>query len=173
MKTLKTVAAIALAFAAMTATADYMVYWEVDGATNLYPADADQNALAFKYATIKANPGSGDALHVYNSNGDTGYWRLYAKSDNTRSTGAAYSGLFDDSTTSFLVELWTDDRTRVGWQTYSWDTVKASILDADTPQMTGTATAFKATAFVPEPTSGLLVLLGMAALTLRRKGGVA
>ena len=172
MKIIKAVAAIASMFAAITATADYLVYWEVAGATNLYPADQSNADIAFNYATIKANTESEGTklLNTYSTGGKTEYWKLYAKGNDSTSTGAAYSGSFGTDVTSFLVELWQDETTRLGWQTFSLSDVQSSIFSVDEfGGSSGTQKAFTATQFVPEPTSGLLVLLGVAALSLRRK----
>lgn len=166
---MNTVAAIALALVTFSASAGYLVYWDVEGAENLYPADSSNTALEFSYATIKTDTSS-DYLKMYDTNGETEYWKLYALNENARSTGAAYSGEFDPADTkSFLVELWSYDDTRLGWQTFSLSQASSAIFDADGFSQRGSVTAVTLTQFVPEPTSGLLLLLGMAGLALRRK----
>jgi len=165
MNILKKVSAAAMMLAAATATAD-LLYWQVSDAVGNELSGKQNTPIEFAYATVKAD---GTLLNVYNEKaGDTGSSRAYAMADDNTSTDAAYAGTFDDSVTSFLVELWDNGGTRVGWQTYSASAVANSIWKSDTPAASG-GTPLTVTGVVPEPTSGLLLLLGMAGLALRRK----
>lgn len=172
MKTIKILAIAAAAFAATAAMADYLIYWNVQDAFNLYSTDPSDSSISFNYATISADSGAANTpLHIYNEGGDTSYWKLYANENGiagTSTSGAAYSGQFTDAATSFLIELWGDNDARLGWKTVSWSDVSASIFDVDNFGTSG-AVAYTATQFVPEPTSALLLLIGFSALSLRRR----
>ena len=171
MNILKTVFSMALVLAAASASAD-LLYWQVGGAVgNALSGDKYNHPIDFAYATVKAD---GSLLYNYTSEGATAYWKLYAT--DYKLTGAknttgepAYFGSFNsDSVSSFLVELWDGSDNRVGWQSYSASAVANSIWKSDTPAASG-GTPLTVTGVVPEPTSGLLLLLGMAGLALRRK----
>ena len=180
----KLLMAMALAGAAMVASAeDSFLYWMVDvGSTENYK---------FNYATIKAANESGSTsgyLSLYGSDSAEPLGtKLYAanygvdkKYDPGSTTGyGAFAGVGGYGMGSrFLVELWTDgatasdpaNRVAFGWLTY--DAVKDSIFAAG--NMSG-ASPFTvgSTMLVPEPTGGLLTLLGLAVLALRRKQKVA
>ena len=180
----KLLMAMALAGAAMVASAeDSFLYWMVDvGSTEYYK---------FNYATIKAANESGitsDYLSLYGSDrAEPRGTKLYAANygvDGKYETGTttgygAFAGVGGYGIGSrFLVELWTDGDTasdpanRVAFGWLSYDDVKNSIFAAG--NMSG-ASPFTvgSTMLVPEPTGGLLTLLGLAVLALRRKQKVA
>lgn len=176
----KLMALTVLACAAFTASAeDSFLYWMVD-----VGGKEDYN---FNYATIKAKDASGntsDCLSLYGSDSaDPLGTKLYAANygdngnfDPGSTTGyGAFAGVGGYGMGSrFLVELWTDgftasdsaNRVAFGWLSY--DDVKNSIFAAG--NLSG-ASAFTvgSAMLVPEPTSGLLMLLGFAGLALRRK----
>ena len=165
MNILKTVSSAAMMLAVASASAD-LLYWQVSDAKGNELSGKQGSSIAFAYATVKAD---GTLLNVYNEKaGDTGSSRAYAMADDNTSTDAAYAGTFDDSVTSFLVELWDNGGTRVGWQSYSASTLANNIWKDGEPAASG-GTPLTVTGVVPEPTSGLLLLLGMAGLALRRK----
>lgn len=180
----KLLMAMALAGAAMVASAeDNYLYWMVNvGASTKY---------AFNYATIKAQDASGhesDYLWLYGQeSADPIGQRFYASNygvDGSYAPGTttgygAFAGVGGYGMGSrFLVELWTDGSTAsdpanpvaFGWLSY--DDVKNSIFAAG--NLSG-ASAFTvgSAMLVPEPTGGLLTLLGLAVLALRRKQKVA
>ena len=170
MNILKTVSSVALALAASTASAD-LIYWQIQAATGNQHAGANANKLIpFAYATISAGDSqSYTQLHMYDDDGaQTGSSLLVPLATDPTSTEAIYSGTFDDSVTSFLVELWDNGGTRVGWQSYSASALADNIWKDGEPSASG-GTPLTVTGVVPEPTSGLLLLLGMAGLALRRK----
>lgn len=163
-------ATVALACVGLSASAD-LLYWTVTDAVGDANSGKEGDPISFSYATVKAGGADSDPLHIYDQSGDTGYWRLYAAdtSDNYTSTGAAYAGQFDSDTTSnMLFELWDDSDNRVGWQTYSLSSILDNIWRGSVPSATG-ATPMVVHDVVPEPTSGLLLLLGVAGLALRRR----
>ena len=162
---IKPLAALAVACAACTASAD-LFYWMVDEA-KFNPSGKDAE---FSYATVSTDNGA-TYLNVYNQSGDTGYWKLYTTEAASRSTSPAYSGSFDSSLISSLyVQLWDSSGTEVGWQRFEIADVMGSVwtgATAETPS--GGATVWRVTSVVPEPTSALLVLFGLVGLALRRK----
>ena len=170
MNILKTVSSVALALAASTVSAD-LIYWQIQTATGNQHAGANANQpISFAYATISAGDSqSYTKLYMYDDDGAQTDSSLHVslETDST-STEAIYSGTFDDSVTSFLVELWDNGNNRVGWQSYSASALANNIWKSDTPAASG-GTPLTVTGVVPEPTSGLLLLLGMAGLALRRK----
>lgn len=173
MKTIKLIAVLAIALAASAASAavDSYLYWMVDS------ANYGGSAVAFDYATISVDGGS-TYLNLYGAGATTSDLTEFASAGYLTSTpatstyGAPTQGLFAgfDSSSgvkTFLVELWLDTQAqRVGWQSYSYDYL-ASFISGDTKG--GSSTPFGVTDVVPEPTSGLLSLFGLAALALRRR----
>ena len=86
----------------------------------------------------------------------------------------AYTAI-DDSYTSFYVELYkSNEKVGISYSTFRWNATSESDIAAaggiyDGP-ITGGASPYEFTAFaIPEPTSGLLVMLGMMMLGLKRK----
>ena len=77
-----------------------------------------------------------------------------------------YWGLDDTtlgSSTTFLFELYNNNEL-IGW--YTTQVGAQSIVSGTNPSG---ASAYTLTGVVPEPTSGLLSLFGLAALALRRR----
>ena len=166
---IKPLAALAVACAACTAFAD-LFYWQISEAVYGASSGREGESVEFSYASVSANDGA-THLNVYDQSGDTGFWKLYTTEAASRSTSPAYSGSFDSSVISSLyVQLWDSSGTEVGWQRYTVSDVSGSIWKGDTEAApSGGATVWTVTSVVPEPTSGLLLLLGLAGLGLRRK----
>lgn len=183
MKT-KLVMVLALVCAAMLVSAeDAFLYWMVDV--------GDKTDYNFNYATIKAKGSDGttsDYLSLYGpDSSDSVGKKLYAsnygvdeKYDPGSTTGSgAFAGVGGYGVGSkFLIELWTDgasadaaaNRVAYGWFDYA--DIMNSIFSAG--NLSG-ASLFTvgSTQLIPEPTGGLLTLLGFAVLALRRKQKVA
>ncbi len=171
-----------LAFALLAAatvkadsTTDYMLYWQVGesyvNSNNL----KDKFNAAQLYATID---GQTEAVKVSNSFVGSGTYSTYLDSISTRA--ADLSGVTQGTIAGFYVEFmnYTSDTafTTIGYSnTVSYDTLlaqgaivnTASAMDAST----WSGATFEPTGFtqIPEPTSGLLMLLGLAGLALKRK----
>jgi small-conductance mechanosensitive channel len=171
---------IAACTAVLTAKAvDSYLYWMVDV--------SDNANYAFNYATIKGIDSKGtvsDYLSFYGSGssdalGTKVYSTTYTEADSwalgTTTGEGAFTGVDGYGAGSkFLVELWADGATQndaasriaYGYLAY------ADVMDSIYKTMgTSGASAFVvgASQLVPEPTSGLLAILGFAALALRRK----
>ena len=152
-----------------TAKADYL-YWMV----TQDPASGHQ----FDYATIRptesssylclADPDSGTTLGQSMVLGEN------APSSLSYSTGAVYTDLagYDGAGSTYIVELW------LGWggsaaviaiKNLDWEAISRNTYASMAP--IGSGDPFLADGFtaVPEPTGGMLILLGVAALALRRR----
>lgn len=167
MKSFKSILAFC-ALAAIPAIGDVeALYWQVDSSSN-------PENIAFTYAALVGIDGDNrtyiadeSGVQFHNSTGDG-------------TTTDVIASIMDPSysTWSFYIELWNYDNgnwTLVGnaggppGETYTKlkdDGVIRSSMSMDTKLFTPTAA-------VPEPTSGLLVLLGGALLALRRRRSAA
>ncbi len=163
------------AAASMAAQAG-VLYWMVDQSRSDDPID-------FTYAKIVAIPGSGGE-NVYLTVGSEGGAALVANevaADETeqtlvgRSTGVAYTDLSGLSGTdySFFIELYsmaTGQEVMVGKSDIAaYNQLTASIYENGMSTLPSLDRAWAPAINVPEPTSGVLMLFGLAALGLRRK----
>ncbi len=164
MKTVKIFSVLAIALAATAARAeDSYLYWMVSD------ANYNNSTIEFAYARIKAE-GSDSYLNLYapgatassiSALASTAYPGMSASTD-----GGAFAKFDYSSATTFLVELWNSDGSVVGWQSYSYDAWKNFVY---TSTGAGSVSPLTVSQVVPEPTSGLLMLFGLAGLALRRK----
>ena len=146
--------------------ADYQyLYWMVDETH-----DTDQ--YQFTYATVKADDSS--YLYLYDQDGKTGSFKFYASdvvagADTGLFTSAGYAGLGEGSYvgSTFLFELWNQDNEKVGWKSVSYSALAGNVF-ANTQSGSG-STPFVVSNVIPEPTSGMLLLIGIAGLALRRR----
>ena len=183
MKTRKMFLAAVVAMATGLAMADYM-YWMVSEANFAGLSGVDAN---FAYATVRAGTGADVAENI---SAGSGYYKMYTVDENGQSSatdqyqfysaesnpnstdgGAAFFGSFDSTVDSFLFELWTENGSLVGYASRNREDIlrfisSDSILGGSHP---ASYSPFVLTSVVPEPTSGLLLLLGMAGLALRRR----
>ena len=145
----------AMAVGALTGSADAL-YWQV--------GDSGYTGSDAAYASLYAKTGSGEATLI-----DGAY-------DLSEGTGPFASDLGDatGSTYSFFVELYnsTLDTVFVG-NAANYDTLVSSGYVATsgipTPTYATTGWAAVQTGSVPEPTSGVLLLVGAGMLALRRR----
>ena len=160
----KALASLVVAGAIGAASAD-LLYWTVSDAKYDENSGKEGESVAYTYATVSADGGVSH-LNAYDLAGETEYWKLYAVGANP-----TYFGSFDSSTTpSLLVELWDSGDNRIGWKSYSVASIADSIWPADSTQGAG-GKVLEVSRVVPEPTSGLLLLVGGALLALRRRRG--
>lgn len=160
---LKSCLTVALALCAQGTMADYLYFLVGDDSGNSPTYNDDP--VVYSYATVKMT-GAGDS---------SGYLELYAGGATessgiammSGSTAPAYAKLPDNyknAYSTFLVELWNGDANRVAWQSYGYDDVLGNIVGSNAQ-----GKVLYVSEVVPEPTSGMLMLLGMAVLAMRRK----
>ena len=165
---------LALLVAAVSTRAD-LLYWQLE------QDPSDSSAVKFNYAVIKDSD-SGQILTLKSEGGDA--QAAFASADGQSDGYSTYvvgkGGYWAElpsaygSESGFLIELYNSDGGTVGYT----DPVFAPVLAAanaigksgepspSTPFSGWTVHA------VPEPTSGLLMLLGIAALALRRRKSI-
>ena len=165
--------ALAVALASASASAGFL-YCMIEDASDIYN---DGAAIPFKYATISID-GGGSYLGFYNTSGDLTGNRMASEASTTKSGYYSSVGAGEDMPyyakiesaesdyTAFLFQLWSDKGDVVGWRTYEKGTLADYIFD--NTSMTGDS-AFVVSQVIPEPTSGLLMLFGLAGLALRRR----
>lgn len=150
-------------FAAMSAKGDSYIYWMADisdtskgGNATIESFDYAKLIGVYQGATVDLSDGGYDAV--------TG--------GRATPTHITSEGIYGDPTQwSFYVELYADG----GWnkgtsETLTWDQIAANAKYMP-PAAAGTGTqAFTTFTYnVPEPTSGLLLLMGLCGLALKRK----
>ena len=180
MKKLITICAVALSLGAFAA--DSYLYWMLDESTELSWTGTDKttsikaptyNKVALAVVTDATGKKVDNYLSLYTVNGNP----VTAPVSITATDGASLFAKLGDyaaSGYSYYIEL-LNDSTVVGRSadTLSYSAAAAYIQSAigGTSQMTAqqwSTTAFT-TAAIPEPTSGMLLLLGLAVLALKRK----
>lgn len=135
-------------------------YWQIDS-----------SVVDFSYAQLRLN---GDSR--YFTIGDTPYTMVGAETSglselgNTTSAVAANLGAFAASDYSFLVEVFGVDDGLLAWSdTFSYDEIAGSFVYSDMgTALSGTAYGVSITN-VPEPNSAIMLIAGLAILSLRRK----
>ena len=174
MKTLmKFSAVVAVAMVCGSAAADYLYSMVKDAYYYFNGESAD-----FDYLKVK---GDGNELDFYgvdeNDSPSLLGPTIYSDSSDRNSSHGAQddAGFFVYDPTgnyqTFLFEMFnTGSEERVAWQEFSRDTLLAqrNIYDSTSSDLSG-YNPLVVSSVVPEPTSGLLSLFGLAALALRRR----
>ena len=162
-KILKTLALGAAVMFSASALADSYLYWMCEDTGDF---------TDWTYAQVKIysgdNAAGGTFLTAFDTSGtsfapsftDGSFYEQYAK----------LAGTYGDSY-SFVLELWNTEGGVARSSAITWNAATAAIVS----DMSSSPTAASFTGFtaIPEPTSGLLLLLGMSALALRRKQKIA
>ena len=119
-------------------------------------------------------PVDGDTYTKVSTDGGSSYLTLYSAQGgstrediltygNTGRAGFSSEVLFP----SFLFEVYDGDDQKIGWTTLAYADA-ANYIYSDPSNNSGVS-VYKVTQLIPEPTSGLLFLLGAAGLALRRR----
>lgn len=165
----KLLLAVTAAIAAQVATAeDSFLYWMVSPDVKLAGENDD-----FSYARVNV----GGTLTETTGDVAGGTWLTLYSNGLAQGTamnravatgGATQWGVIPsdyESSTPFIFELFNSNYGAVGWNAVTAGELAKYIGTASNPA-TG---AYSLTSVVPEPTSGLLMLLGVAGLALKRK----
>lgn len=153
----------------LAARADFL-YWMVDN-----PTDTSDQAVGFDYATIRSTASDDSYLTMAGSAtpGQTEFYNLNG-TGTSGTTGQAYADLSGtDPSDGYVIELWTGngtDPTKVAMLQLNGEAIRQNIYsDMQPGGFNGDPlTASSGFTPVPEPTSGLLLLIGFAGLALKR-----
>ena len=163
------IAATVAIVAQVAAAEDSYLYWMVD--QNV--AYSTGGNVEFAYARVNF----GGTLNEASGAVDGGTWlTMYSGGTSTGATamnstvatgGATQWGVVQGytSTDSFIFELYNESYGVVGWNSVTASDLAKFLGTASTPA----SGSYMLTQVVPEPTSGLLMLFGLAGLALRRK----
>ena len=168
MKTLKFMflfAAVAAA-GAVQADVDSYFYWMLDTpVTYSSGAGSDLAGKNVEYTYAKVRTDGGDSyLTLYSTSGSLDTDKLLAEQGGV----AGFSS--DDSFSTFLIELYSwngGSSEKVGWTTLAYNQAGNYIRNDVTAP--GGSNYYHVSQVVPEPTSGVLLLLGRGGLALRRR----
>ncbi len=157
-----------------------VLYWQVSPT----PADltgSEGDTITYSYATIYlVNKTTGEATLLQSAVGnDTEKsWNVSQSTfaDNQATpeladiVGAYFEGDYDYATQTFMIDLWNSSNEVVG-RAYSTGDMQQYIkntaeFNSSFEMMNSSWTV---TSAVPEPTSGMMLLMGMALLALRRR----
>lgn len=168
MKSLKFFAVFSM-LAVLPAAADVeALYWQVTSEMS--------SPIEFTAAAFAAVDNNGNVTYLQDSLGSA--WQA-ANSDKA-TTEAVASVLGEDYSTgwSFYIELMNQDsggnwynagRIDNGGSNYSWSDVSSHVFSSSSMSMSLATPLKTGSANVPEPTSGVLLLIGGALLALRRR----
>lgn len=175
MKKLVFAMAFSAALFAKADTGDYLVYWNVSSDyVSSYlngSGDSEFNGASL-FATLSDNS-KVELTTYFEGDGTTQLGAIATQATDLSAAGATiasfYIEYFNYNSTS---STWTSLGTSETWSySEALNTAKAITDFRDTKNMVTATGALSASSFspVPEPTSGLLMLLGLAGLALRRK----
>ena len=167
MKAKEILAVLSIAAAGLASADVQALYWQVTPETNV-------NNVDFTAAALGYDDGAGHTGYLHNGSSTGNEW--IAGNNGTTELSAAILGdtSVDYSGWSFFIELQNYDAEK-GWytsgrsDTYAYNQISASSFSTSSSLSTVSPTAWAPSVPVPEPTSGLLMLVGGALLALRRR----
>ena len=143
-------------------TTDMYLYWMIDETAG----GLDANDYTVKLAASSDNGQTAAGyLYLYGNPGESA--AEYRVSDVKGLE--AYAGIGELAGYSFFVELWNDSSAVLKSEVKSYSDLSGYISSMKGMSTPANAYGFSSFTAVPEPTSGLLLLLGVAGLALRRK----
>ena len=158
--------AAAVALSASLKAEDSYLYWMLDSDDlNGFTYDST-GANGWSYAQVKAFTGAGitgDNFLTVGGGTDTKFYSTTG--DGTILDQLALLGNNADSM-SYVLELWNEEGGVARSAVVSYSDISAFIVNTPTGNE---FSGFKNFTAIPEPTSGMLLLLGIGALALRRK----
>lgn len=156
------------AAAALSAFADVeALYWQVTPESNV-------NDVEFTAAALGATDGS-ITTYFKDSTGNAWQGALAGGKSTEMATALLGDGTTDYTGWSFFIELQNYDDANNQWYTsgrsdnIAYNDIKSRIFSTANPIAPGMISVVSPDVHVPEPTSGLLMLLGGALLALRRR----
>ena len=164
------IAATVAIVAQVAAAEDSYLYWMVDPTV----AYSTGEKVDFAYARVNfggtlnestGNVSDGTWLTMYSGGTSTG---ALAMNSAVATGGATLWGVVPEGyadSASFIFELYNESYGVVGWNSVTASDLASYLGTASTPA----SSAYTLAQVVPEPTSGLLMLFGLAGLALRRK----
>lgn len=162
MKAIKTLLSIC-ALVAVPAFGDVeALYWQVDSASN-------PENIPFTYAAMVGTDGTSNT-YLEDSAGSV-FQRSIGSGTTTEQISSLLDPNVDYTSWSFFIELWNYDNGNwtLAGTTTSETYTKLKTDGAIRSSMSMSTALFTPTASVPEPTSGLLLVIGGALLALRRR----
>lgn len=155
-----------LAFTAVCTTKADLLFWQANA----------EAPVAYDYASIYYTDGAGNKQSLNNYAYNSNFSAPFVEKGSVAAADIDISGISDLSTLALYVELYNASLGTVvatSKDPISYDDVKAHIssnqFDENWSPNTSPAYSLKGVTFVPEPTSGILMLLGMGLLGLKRK----
>lgn len=168
---------LAALIGAIGAFADSYLYWMID------TEDANNNFSTYGYARIKDTTSDTYLSPIYDVGGDFVYNQAVNNESGVGKDALLDSAEYGDgffaslsgvnlSTASFIIELYTENGTWLAQSSALSGSAAAGYIYSGGISVPPSAMWVAGSFAVPEPTSGLLMLLGMAGLALRRKKSV-
>ena len=166
---MKSILALTTLVAALCASADsdQYLYWMISDQATVGGQSLRDVGASFARVRVE---GATDYLNLYSELGGENLGKYYPSTDYFADPVALYAGAFAGDGITFLVELYSDqsfaEDTMVGVAFVPYASEYITSGGMGQPPKFVDISSFYA---VPEPTSGLLLLLGVAGLALRRK----